>query len=551
MNDKTWQPQEGGAFDFGKGGSKLSSPTDAGLGNKLNSILSGEAAQRMSDFSREFQALQSKLQGAGGLEADFAKNMGILNEAFILGALAVEDYAKLMDLLFKQQPFYVKGLEREMKAEKLLEEQRQQEQQDREDLLKLGDQRIHQLRDDNEMIRFETDLLGTSRVERELALNAMQKEIALRGVTNDYQRDAIDGLYKERAALIVVRDAREQAFGNGVGFWSDMARGVGDVARALTGGVGNALDVLKNKARDFVGELLSLSGQKLVLNIGALVTTGSVSNALANQATSTGQGTGAGSVLSWAGNASGLYGTAGGLYAGFASATSEAALGASFVGPSATLAGGSVGVGAQLGTYMSGLDRRDPRVWIAMAVIAIARGFSGNTRAARRWAARSWGSSTRAASSWATWRCPVRTTIASTRRARDEPRRAAREGHRHQLCRRARAVRRDVRQLQVRPGLRSRSRRHRAKPRVVHGARLSGKLIYRAQDRRWTTRRCRRRCCSRASAWCSRPCRPPSSRPRSRRSSRPSTPRALRASRSMRSSSSPTRSRRSRTTSSI
>lgn len=387
MKDTKWRPQEGGAFDFGPGGKQLGSGGDGGLGGRINSILSGSNVSKgMSDFARAFEELQAKILGAAAaLDTGFTKSLGELNIAFVTGRINVDQYAKLIDLLIQQQPFYQKGIERILKTEKLLEEQREQDRKDREDLIKLGDAKIKQLAVDNELMQLEADLLGASTVQRELGLNAFQKEIALRGVTDDYQRSTIERLYDERAALILVRDARLRAFDNTTGMWRDLADGARDFAQNVRS-VGDAYDWLKNKAIQVGNEILGIFAQKIMLNIGATLTTGAASSALASQAGNVGQGTFSGVAGQFAGSA--LNTGAGALLAGGGAGGFTTAFSAGYTAQAAYLAGtaetaaasgtlaGSMGAG--MAEIYSALASIPVWGWIALAVIAIGAWIAGN-----------------------------------------------------------------------------------------------------------------------------------------------------------------------------
>ena len=86
----------------------------------------GDTAKTTAD---EFQKLLDKIQGkASGTDADFTKNIGLLNKALASGKLTWDEYAKVVGQYIAQQPAAIeatKALTKEMEAAQKVAEERQ------------------------------------------------------------------------------------------------------------------------------------------------------------------------------------------------------------------------------------------------------------------------------------------------------------------------------------------------------------------------------------------------------------------------------------------
>lgn len=217
---------------------------------------------------------------------------------------------------------------------------------------KAGDDNIISIGKGNELIEFQTSLLGKNTLERDLEHLALQKSIDLAKPENQWRRDEIEALYESRAALLTVKSAREQELSNQIGFWSQLSDLAGGFAESLMHGVGSAFDYLKKQARQLLLEMVSIFAKRWILSIGANMTTGAANAALTTAAGTTGQGTIAGALGSSAssylfGNAAnpGLILSSGGVE-GLAT---EGALGAG--GFAATIGTGVESIATSLGLF--------------------------------------------------------------------------------------------------------------------------------------------------------------------------------------------------------
>lgn len=165
---------------------------------------------------------------------------------------------------------------------------------------------------------------------------------------------------------------------NMVTMWQQAANFAGEFAKVLVNNVGDAVDWLKNKFKELLAEMITIFATRWVLNLGASITGNSALSVLAGQV---GQGTAAGNIMNLFSGGSSAYSAwnalgpgMGGAYSGFMSGWSSGSLGSSFVGPPATLANGSVGAGANAGSFMASYG------WIITSVAAVVAAMFANDR---------------------------------------------------------------------------------------------------------------------------------------------------------------------------
>lgn len=217
-----------------------------------------------------------------------------------------------------------------------------------------------------------------------------------------YDRE-IEALQKIRAAKFAVeaRDTAKKEAEDAAKAWQDFAR---DLESSLTDALMRSFEAGDDFGQAFADNLKNLF-KTMILKAAVQISVGTVAGAASqalgiNLGGSGGSSGGIGGALNLLSNGSSIYSaaTGGGLIGGFglgaASAASELALGASFVGPSASLAGGAIGAGATAGLAtgsasaagaMSSIAAAAPYIAGALAIASIFGGFGKNKPAPIEW----------------------------------------------------------------------------------------------------------------------------------------------------------------------
>ena len=244
---------------------------------------------------------------------------------------------------------------------------------------------------ENQELNHRISLLGKTAEEQRKIQIEYQREIKLNETKYDLEKKLRD-IAKERKEaegkgvvdLQKFADAEVQARQDAadrikvinksvaVEYASDLDKEIAAVKRGISDSIVSALfEGGKEGSKQLRNVLVDTLRKKVTIVVDAVVNTlvgnviGSITGGAAGAA---GASTGS-SLLGMAGNASALYSAGTGLYAGFASAASQATLGAAFVGPSATAAGGAVGIGANIGAALQAIPGWG---WALAAVVAIA-----------------------------------------------------------------------------------------------------------------------------------------------------------------------------------
>lgn len=264
-------------------------------------------------------------------------------------------------------------------------------------------------RDENDELKFQIELIGKSALEIALLTDARKRDLEVAKKANDYtvengvlipkrkenadQIEAVAAAEKQRSQGLIKQsyDAQrsfETGWHNAYNAYIEDATNAATLARdifatstgAMTDMISRFITTGKASFKDLketVLKLLSdLAARMALFSFGSLLGgTGSASAATsAAGAGVAGTAGSLGSIGSLANAGSSVFqlggGLANGFLAGMSSAGSEALLGAAFVGPSATLASGSIGAGAQVGSLFgsaaSGIATALP--WIGGAV---------------------------------------------------------------------------------------------------------------------------------------------------------------------------------------
>lgn len=323
------------------------------------------AAQKLAEEGVKLAA--SLLAQDSGLSGDFAAKWGKLNAAYKAGAVSLADLTQAQKLLLAEQPAMKAAADAQTKA---LEEQAQAWADVRSAMLAYRhaqEQAAQSVADGNQALRDEIELIGLSSKEqarvlqqrsqaiiltKQATLAEMERQAAITGTMTREQialAAEIEGL-QERNELLGAQEARE----SWTGFWESVNSTAHDTFVDVANNGMSAFKRIGQTLKSAVLDMLyQMTIKKWIVSIGASVAGGA--GGVAQAAGSVAGGGDGGSGLGILSNASALYSAGSGLYAGFASAASEAALGAAFVGPSATAAGGAVGIGANIGAALQAI----------------------------------------------------------------------------------------------------------------------------------------------------------------------------------------------------
>lgn len=335
---------------------------DSALGSDIGKILGDVTTEKVSKLAGEFEKLQQKIAGvAAGIDPAFLKDLGLLNVALSLGWISLQRHAVLMQQLIAQQPFYTKGLEEEARLMQRRTDLLRESQQQRVDEINARNDVLSALELANGQLLAEIETLGLSTRERELYLLKLEEERDLKAALDSEDEARIRAYYRERAALLSVRETREEQ----LSFWDELSSRGANALVTLASQGENAFDILKRAAQDFAREMLAIFAKKWFLQLGAMLTG---SSALASQAGQVGAGTVAGGLGNFLGSS--LLTGAGSMFGGSFGA------GLSFSGSAGMLAGlGEIG-GA--GSLLFQLGAALPAIGVGIAVITALASMFGD-----------------------------------------------------------------------------------------------------------------------------------------------------------------------------
>lgn len=248
------------------------------LGGDLNSLWNGVAVSadkaktgmkaagasmvEVKKDVEQFQAVLDKVMGKSmKLDPSFQKDLKTLFDGFQKGYFGkgdtgLEAYRKAVEALIKQQPFYKKQIEENMKDAKELAKYEEALAGSYDQSKKAADDQIGAIYQGNKDIAFETSLINKSTLERDLAINSREKERAMLKAMTPEQRALTASLYDQRAALIAVRDAA-QAKPTMLEEMGDLVKKIGDDAKEI----GNIFQDSFGRAGQAVGGLTTALAQ--------------------------------------------------------------------------------------------------------------------------------------------------------------------------------------------------------------------------------------------------------------------------------------------------
>lgn len=195
----------------GTGDASVEAMAAAAAASKKAAPEVGEVAKAANKTADEFESLRAKIAGKdSGLDADFAKNMQVLRDAFDSGKISLAEFKALAEQYIKQQKFYQDQVKESAAAE---EERRKAVERAAEEYAKA----IQSAEDMIDQIQFETEALKMTNTEREIAIKL--RELERKGIkagSAEYEeyarriRDAVIGKEAVEASIEQQRKAEQE-----------------------------------------------------------------------------------------------------------------------------------------------------------------------------------------------------------------------------------------------------------------------------------------------------------------------------------------------------
>ena len=346
----------------------------------------GDTAKATAD---EFQKLLDKIQGkSSGLDADFAKNIGLLNKALAAGKLTWDDYARVVDQYISQQPAAVAAAkaataameEQAMAAYKLgraaldeaeaIDAWRKAQSEAAAKSVQSINERIQGLQDEEaaaEIARQQNISLAAAIEQVAIARLKEQQTVLIAG------SEAFDAVQREIEArerlvgVINTKDLREKESTGWAQVFSSIDTTAHDTwTNVWESGSASFKRLGQTLKASILDVLYQMTVRPFIVKIGASILGGGFATAAT---AATGSGTG---VLSGIGNLSSLL-TGGASFGNFAGTAVANLTGTGLDGLLATNAAFGTAAAEGMGAVMSGLMTAAPYLAAVAAVYAIAK----------------------------------------------------------------------------------------------------------------------------------------------------------------------------------
>ncbi len=265
-------------------------PRIAALEKSIRDLLArfnAQGAGGVKAFGEDLdKILQKTLAASQGVEADFTKAVAALNVAVATGQISLEAYGAALDKLLSRQPAFKVARDAEISAAKVRNDEVQKEIEADQRLEDSKNASIRSIREYAEQLEFEATIQGLSNAEREKAIALRQLEKAGIDTTTESVQVLVNRI---RDQVQAQQDLRNQ-----VSVWNELSDGAGRFFYDLALNGRDAFSSLKSSLKSFAAEMVALFAKRFVLQIGASITG---STALSAAASSTGEGSLAGTLL--------------------------------------------------------------------------------------------------------------------------------------------------------------------------------------------------------------------------------------------------------------
>ncbi len=334
-------------------------------------------AKSVDEFARLMERLNAK---DAGLDASFWKDLATLHDAYDKGRIGIEAYRAAVEKLVTQQKFHQDALAASAKAEKEWADAANR-------AAEAGRRSLESLQEKARAAEEELATYGLTRSEIESTIIARLEEQRAVAAAADNEHalvEALDAEIEARRRLrdasrgLEAREASRKAIDDQAKAWENFSR---DIEQSLTDALMRSFEAGDNFGEAFVKTLqntLKTAALKLAVQVVMQPVMGSMGQALGYTQGGAGGGGlgGMSNIFSPISNiaTSSIGGSAFG--AGMLSGVSESLLGASFVGPSASLAGNaSIAAGASFGSFL-------PAIGIGLGLLSLFGGdlFGGKEK---------------------------------------------------------------------------------------------------------------------------------------------------------------------------
>lgn len=334
-------------------------------------------AKSVDEFARLMERLNAK---DAGLDASFWKDLATLHDAYDKGRIGIEAYRAAVEKLVTQQKFHQDALAASAKAEKEWADAANR-------AAEAGRRSLESLQEKARAAEEELATYGLTRSEIESTIIARLEEQRAVAAAADNEHalvEALDAEIEARRRLrdasrgLEAREASRKAIDDQAKAWENFSR---DIEQSLTDALMRSFEAGDNFGEAFVKTLqntLKTAALKLAVQVVMQPVMGSMGQALGYTQGGAGGGGlgGMSNIFSPISNiaTTSIGGSAFG--AGMLSGVSESLLGASFVGPSASLAGNaSIAAGAAFGSFL-------PAIGIGLGLLSLFGGdlFGGKEK---------------------------------------------------------------------------------------------------------------------------------------------------------------------------
>lgn len=334
-------------------------------------------AKSVDEFARLMERLNAK---DAGLDASFWKDLATLHDAYDKGRIGIEAYRAAVEKLVTQQKFHQDALAASAKAEKEWADAANR-------AAEAGRRSLESLQEKARAAEEELATYGLTRSEIESTIIARLEEQRAVAAAADNEHalvEALDAEIEARRRLrdasrgLEAREASRKAIDEQAKAWENFSR---DIEQSLTDALMRGFESGEGFGENFVKTLqntLKTAALKIAVQMVVQPVMGSLGQSLGYTQGGAGGGGlgGMSNIFSPISNiaTSSIGGSAFG--AGMLSGVSESLLGASFVGPSASLAGNaSIAAGASFGSFL-------PAIGIGLGLLSLFGGdlFGGKEK---------------------------------------------------------------------------------------------------------------------------------------------------------------------------
>ncbi len=375
-----WDPNEGGAFNFGDGKKSLDS-TGFGLTDKDNK-------EKVSAYAKAIEDAQKRMSAAYAEMLDPLNNLTAAEKALatLRGSNDWEAMTTRERTNVRVRYEEVAAIEKQIAGQREWNKEAEDAKKYAADYEKSLKSQIDALDKQSEALRLEIENYG--KLPSEIAAVTLAKDeetlatLKLNGASEDLITHQENVIKKQRQIVDLLRKKEgNQAIEQMARAWESVAEAGGRFFADLVMNGRSAFDRLKDSLKSFAAELIALFAKRWILNIAGNMTGGSMGQQLLSLGANAGNGSTAGSLLNLFGSSAGIWGSSAAYGAALGTtsigAGSQAALlasqtaefGAAGLSATASAAGGAAGSATSM------LATAGPYIAFAVAAYALYQAF--------------------------------------------------------------------------------------------------------------------------------------------------------------------------------